>query len=623
MAAVHRVHEFDTWRPKYGAATVNVLIAGTTTLAALFTDEALTVAAANAQVLETFTDADGDVFGKFTQPVYTASAYTLDIDSIDQTGVERPPVTTLVGEDASKATVKVPNETTANDLEDIVARVAHLENYGVLSLTDSSANKVIIDDAIGAVAGRGGGFVFVPAGTIPFTEVTIPTDVVLVGEGRGVTILESQTAGKVVTLGGDRAGLMGLTLDGVDLQLLSVGIFSKANDQTVLSNVEAKRFDTGLQCLGGRLSEWKDLFVSGCLTGAKLHGDNDAGGGADGDEFRNNAWTGGKVDLCSVVGVDFSYEDKECAHNALTEVAFENNLAVALNINGARYTELKDCPFRGNTTNLAVDDDSDVVDGDPNKVIGLHLDGGEMNTGIVTFTGQCQDVILDRMELIGVAFTLTLPDNAILIRDSIEDAAVTISGDGTKFTRIRSINEGASSGLTTSVTPVKSWSIALEPGQVALVQGVAMANQRDGEQIAHYHKVAKIHRPGSDLAYDAQTANFTVGQILTGGTSGATARIVADADSGATGTLALRDIVGVFQNNEVITDPLGGSADANGILVPQTIVIDQADTLGIDFESAAGLDAAFVANGGEIEFQVTGLASVTFEWLAYVRAIVS
>jgi len=68
------------------------------------------------------------------------------------------------------------------------------------------------------------------------------------------------------------------------------------------------------------------------------------------------------------------------------------------------------------------------------------------------------------------------------------------------------------------------------------------------------------------LAYDAQTAEFTVGQTLTGGTSGATALIVGQVKSGATGVLQLADINGTFQDDETITDGLNGSATANGTL---------------------------------------------------------
>jgi hypothetical protein len=68
------------------------------------------------------------------------------------------------------------------------------------------------------------------------------------------------------------------------------------------------------------------------------------------------------------------------------------------------------------------------------------------------------------------------------------------------------------------------------------------------------------------LLYDAQSANFTVGEILTGGTSGAKALIVEDTDAGTTGTLNLIIISGTFQDDETITDSAGGSATANGTL---------------------------------------------------------
>lgn len=67
------------------------------------------------------------------------------------------------------------------------------------------------------------------------------------------------------------------------------------------------------------------------------------------------------------------------------------------------------------------------------------------------------------------------------------------------------------------------------------------------------------------LLYDAQTAAFTEGAVLTGGTSGATATIYRDTDAGTTGELWLTGVVGgPFTDNETITDADGGSATANG-----------------------------------------------------------
>lgn len=67
------------------------------------------------------------------------------------------------------------------------------------------------------------------------------------------------------------------------------------------------------------------------------------------------------------------------------------------------------------------------------------------------------------------------------------------------------------------------------------------------------------------LAYDALTADFAVGETVTGGTSGASAEILGLARTdGTTGNLYLGTVTsGPFQDNETITSA-GGSADANG-----------------------------------------------------------
>lgn len=74
---------------------------------------------------------------------------------------------------------------------------------------------------------------------------------------------------------------------------------------------------------------------------------------------------------------------------------------------------------------------------------------------------------------------------------------------------------------------------------------------------------AVTNLPLVSLAYDAQTANFTVGDTVTGGTSGAVGTLEAQTDAGATGTLIIRKTSGTFQDNELITSA-GGSATVNG-----------------------------------------------------------
>ncbi|TET41495.1 MAG: hypothetical protein E3J60_04505 [Dehalococcoidia bacterium] len=67
------------------------------------------------------------------------------------------------------------------------------------------------------------------------------------------------------------------------------------------------------------------------------------------------------------------------------------------------------------------------------------------------------------------------------------------------------------------------------------------------------------------LLYDAEVTAFTtLGQIITGGTSGATAELVAATDWGPTGVLTLRGVKGTFQDNETITGSTEGSATVNG-----------------------------------------------------------
>jgi len=68
------------------------------------------------------------------------------------------------------------------------------------------------------------------------------------------------------------------------------------------------------------------------------------------------------------------------------------------------------------------------------------------------------------------------------------------------------------------------------------------------------------------LDYDGQTVNFTVGETVTGGTSGATGIVRIDTDAGAAGTLVLSDIVGIFQNDETLTGSVTGVAVADGVL---------------------------------------------------------
>lgn len=79
------------------------------------------------------------------------------------------------------------------------------------------------------------------------------------------------------------------------------------------------------------------------------------------------------------------------------------------------------------------------------------------------------------------------------------------------------------------------------------------------------------------LDYDAETAAFTKGATLTGGTSGATATIIKVIDNGTTGTLWLDSVTGTFQDNETIADDDSGSATADGSATTLWGKVDGAD----------------------------------------------
>lgn len=606
-----RIAEFDLWQPGYGNAVVTVYVAGTTTPADVYEDEALTTPADNPQTL-TSKVVDGVDYGKFVVPLYTASAYELSIDGIDETGIQRPPLTTLDGADASDATVTPDNGNEARSLAARAGDEIWAEDQGEIG-TSSATNTSTLTAAIAAASAIGGGSVLLPEGQITFNQITLPAGVVLVGRGKNATALQSQVADKAITISGDGAGFKSLTIDGVNLQVGSIGVYSEANDQTVFDTVLIKRFETGLHCKGGRYNDWWQLSIDNCTDGAKLHGDTASG---DGDQWRNNRWMGGLITTCTGTGLELSYEDTACSHNEI-HVGFESNTGTGLKINGARHLDLRACWWSGNTINWAIQDDSltSVTD---NDVIGVHFLGGEVEDGNATFTGRCQDVLLDGLELISGTYTLTLVDNAIAVVDCVEGSELTVAGaDGLKWVRQSRAtdNPPASFGVTTDATVTNAWTYHLEPGEVINVRCVVVARQRNGTGYAAYHIARNVRRPGSDLAYDGQTANFTLGDILTGATSGATGRIIADSDSGATGTLTLMDIVGTFQDNEAIAGALGGAALVNGTISDQNAaLLGSTTSIQAAIESDAAWACDFAVSAGDVHVQVTGAASKTIEW---------
>jgi len=614
--AVVRIDHFDTWREGYAGAEVHVKLAGTSTNASIWLDEALTDAADNPQTLLS-QEINERQYGKFEAPLYTSQSYELWIDGVNSTGVIRPPLTTLDGEDASEALVTSSIGTEEHTLEDIVARSVHVDDFGEFLDTsdpDSSAstNNDTLTAAINAVSAEGG-FVELPAGTFQFEGVELATNVRLRGKGRDVTILQSQEGAIVVEYTGNGAGLVDLTLDGVLLTASSAGVYMKGINNTVHERVTIKRFATGVFCQGAQQSRWNDLTIDGCTINAKLYGDSDGSDG--GSSFQDNFWSGRCINAVSI-GLDLEYIDMPVSHNTF-RVGFEDSALIALRIRGARYTDFDGSWWDDSGTHI---DANDFTPGgsfeDNNTLLGLWIKNFRMDDGNIAFAGRCEDVVFERGSITGpCTITLTTPTNSILARDVVEGSDVTLAGTGTKWLRWTSTDHGASFGQTTNATATKAWSIELEPGQRCILLGKVIGNGRNTDASGEYLIAVSARRPPSTLAYDTQTANFTAGLTVTGATSGATGLIVSDTDGGAAGTLELREIVGEFTDNEIITDSSTGSATVNGALVAVNAeLLGSVTALRAAREDTGAWDATFVANGPEIELRVTGEASITIDW---------
>jgi len=625
-----RIAEFDIWRPGYGGAVVSVLLPGTTTLASLFLDEDLTEPADNPQTLSSKAHPDGTSFGKFDAPLYIGTSYYLSIDGIETTGIVRPPFSTLTGEDASEATVKADGSNHAVTLSDYLSQTVNVKNYGSFVAGGggvAATNTSTMELAIAALTN--GGEVYVPPGTYNINDFEIPEGVVIRGAGREATTLKSVMGAVSFTLVGSRAGFKDITLDGDTLSTNSVGVRSVGNNETVFSSVMVRRFETGLHFLGGKGHVWNDLSIENTDTGAKLHGDLNAGGGGGGAAFEDIIWTGGLVSVATVIGVSLSYEDSVCHNINISGVGFELCVGTALDINGAQEMRFEGCWWDTNTKNINIQDDTAPLTPatqQNNDVYIVRFENGRMFGGELEFTGTAQDVVFKNMKLEDVDFTLSTPLlNLILLEDCFEDDNVTITGETTKLLRSTTSKNGASFGVTTGNAATKAWSYSLVPGQLVYLVAKVLGVGRNVAQRGMYHVGCGAYRPGSTLGYDTQTANFTAGRTVTGQSSGATAMIQADSDSGTTGTLTLINIDGEFLDNEIIIDDNGspGSATVNGTLSHQNVSLDTVGNINLRtaYETNANWAAVFAANGAEVELRVTGDTSQTVEWTVHVDVV--
>lgn len=619
---MQRIAEFDTWQAGYDNASVAVYIAGTTTLASIFSDVLGAVPAANPQTLISHS-LDEVNYGKFAVPLYTAANYYLIINSTDQTGIVAAPLTTLTGADISAAVAIATGALQSRSIADYVAESFYARNFGVLGIVGSvgasaATNSATIQAAINACAAAGGGRVVVPAGTFAINQLNIPANVLLTGKSMIGTVLQSAVAAAVLTLQGDRAGLADITIDGVNLQALSIGVYSVSINETRFQNVLVKRFNYGMLYRGGRRANWRDLNIDNCTIGAQYQGDHDATNTNTGDQFRNNRWCGGKVSNCVTSGIQFNFIDLAVWHNSFENIGFEGNIGTALQLNGARHFMGKELWWSTNAVNILIEDGLNAAYNPINDGINIMFQGGSMSGGALTLQSTLQDIMFDRVEFSAVAITLTQPLNPILIKDCIEDSGVSIAGDGTKWCRLRSAygQLPASFGITTDATVTKAWGVYLNSGEVSHVRAVVVGNARNGIDTFAAHMSQDVKLAGATLNYNLQTAAFTVGDILTGSISGAKARMTANSGTAFT----LRNVTGTFQNGEIITGAAGGSATINGLLVLSNAALLGGTTQIDPIQASDGTwAAAFAVNQQELQITVKGAVAKVVEWTVAVE----
>ncbi len=616
-----RIAEFDIWRPGYGGAVVSVFVAGTTTLASIYTNEALSIAADNPQTLSAMEAAGGVRYGKFAAPLYTAQSYYLSIDGIEDTGIVRPAFSSLDGEDTSAALVTPPSSSYAVTVAAAVGRQVNAANFGDFVAGSggvAATNTATLNLAIAALSS--GGFVNIGAGLYKVNDIDIPEGVVLRGQGVDATILQSVLGAESFTIVGDICGFKDLTLDGNSLSGGSIGVKSVGYSGVVFENVKITRFQMGLYIKGGSGFFWDNLTIINVETAGQLFGETTV--------FQDLLWVGGLVSTATTLGIKMSYEDQMCQNITFVGVGFEDCVGEAIFINGAQNIKFVGCHGSGNTKIAKIMDDTATLTpatSVQNDAIIVQFIGGRFDAGTFEVRDTAQDVCLKDMTLKNVTFVMTTPILNFLVLENCYETGVTITGEATKLIRSTTSQNGSSFGVTTTNVATKAWAITLLPGQEVYLVGKVIGKGRNVAQRAIYHIAVGAYRPGSALAYDAQTANFTAGAVVTGASSGATARIQADADGGTTGTLTLIDILGDFLDNEIITDNNGtpGSATVNGVLTPSGASLD---TVGVTsqrtaYETNANWACIFLANANDVELKVTGDTAQTVEWTVHVDVV--
>ena len=620
-----RIGEFDLWREGYAGLVVEILVAATTERAIIYSDPMLGVEIPNPQTLLSMTDAAGVRYGKWAGPVYTVSPYRLLVTNTDVTGIERPAITEMAGQDVSQAIVATRRGGYLTAVQDAFDHVIVASMYGAIGGdAGEAASTATLEAAIGAAAAQAGGFVDLPTGTVFISAITLPQGVRLRGQGKNATTLVCRDAGTVITLGGDGAGLQDLTLDGQLSTSGSIGVHGHNITQVWLVDVLIRRFDVGVSFQGLSETVITNAAVSDCAYGIKFLGDSDATGLGTGAEVVNVQMIGGSVSLCTQAGITLEFVDLPVTEISLQGVGFVSCVGAGLKVVGARGVEVKNCYWTGNTMDLSIEDGNDTAFAATNTVQRLTFRGGQFTGGEILCDGQCTNVLFDGVNFANVDFNMTVPRTPVVLRNCIEDQATTSTGDTKKLARQTIFSDGEWTGITTDATPTTAAEFELQPGDTGLFSAQIIANARSAITYGVFWIMAGARRPGATLNFNLQTGNYTAGLVVTGATSGASARIIAVTQASGSGTLTLRDITGTFISGELMTDTSTGSARASGSISTSNAALDATGTgvIRADTITGTGWDAVFAVSGSMVRCNVTGEAGVTIEWTVRLTRLV-
>jgi len=621
-----RIAEFDTWRPGYGGMSVEVLIADTTDRAPLYSDPFLAVSVANPQTLLSYTDAAGVIYGKWAVPIYTNVPYRLLIRETDNGGIVRPPLLTLAGEDASLALVAGTRGNYPRTVESVVDQTIYAAMFGAIGGDAGTAiSTATLVAAIGAAAAQGGGYVQLPAGTIEIEALTLAQGVRLRGHGQSATTLVCRDAEAVITLDGDGAGLEAMTLDGQITRSGSIGVHGHDVSEPWMNDILVKRFDVGISLQGTSSAVWHNVSVSDCRIGCELLGDSDSSGDGDGAEIANVTMVGGSASLCTEAGLQLKFVDLPVREIIIQGFGFVSNVGPGLKMVGARGITTENCYWTGNTAAISIMDGDDANYSDQNTTQRISIRGGQINAGTVTFDGACRNVMFDGVGIVNVDFVLEVPEVPIVLRNCIEDTDTTSTGDTKKLARQSTFDHGEWTGITTDATATVAWQQEIGSGEIGLFTARAVGNARNAVTYGIFWVVAGCARPGAVLNFNLQTGNYTAGNVVTGASSGASARIQAITQAAGSGNMTLRDITGTFTSGELLTDTSTGSARVSGSISTSAVALDAtgSDPVRADTITGTAWDVAFDVSGSMMQLKVTGEASVTIDWTVHVERLVS